>query len=114
MKIAFYVEDGLEQIVFTPETDVETNILGKLHDGTRDLSILKGSFYDCLGGWKRYTPFQPSDYSYGTDKGDESTMIVLRPASADTRPQGGDATEIAAPFTSGAVPKADAQPQEGS
>lgn len=34
---------------------------------------------------------------------------VTFPASADTRPKGGDATEIAAPFTSGAVPKADAQ-----
>jgi hypothetical protein len=30
-------------------------------------------------------------------------------ASADTRPEGGDSTEIEAPFTSGAVPKADAQ-----
>jgi hypothetical protein len=30
-------------------------------------------------------------------------------ASADTRPEGGDATEIAAPFTSGAVAKPDAQ-----
>lgn len=30
-------------------------------------------------------------------------------ASADTRPEGGDGTEIAAPFTSGAVPEADAQ-----
>ena len=33
----------------------------------------------------------------------------LRAASADRSPEGGDATEIAAPFTSGAVPKADAQ-----
>lgn len=33
-------------------------------------------------------------------------------ASADTRPQGGDAQQ--APFTSGAVPKADAQNQSSS
>jgi hypothetical protein len=32
-----------------------------------------------------------------------------RLASADTRPEGGDSTKIEAPFTSGAVPKADAQ-----
>jgi hypothetical protein len=83
MKIAFYVEDGLEQIVLTPESKVETDMLGKLHDGSRELSILKGSFFDCQGGWKRHTPFQASQFSYGTDKGDESTMIVLRPAAGE-------------------------------
>jgi hypothetical protein len=31
-------------------------------------------------------------------------------ASCDTRPKGGDSTQIEAPFTSGAVPEADAQP----
>jgi hypothetical protein len=39
-------------------------------------------------------------------------ILRAKSASADTRPEGGDATEIAAPFTSGAVPSeasADAQ-----
>ena len=30
MKIALYIEDGLEQIVLTPEGDTEKAILGKL------------------------------------------------------------------------------------
>jgi hypothetical protein len=80
VNIAFYIEDGLEQIVLTPESKYETDMLGKLHDGTRSLEIHKGSFFDCRGGWKRYTPFRASPFSYGTDDGDESTMIVLRPA----------------------------------
>ena len=37
-------------------------------------------------------------------------IIHDAPASADTRPQGGDSTQIEAPFTSGAVAKPDAQP----
>ncbi len=69
MKIALYIEDGLEQIVLTPQGDVEKGILAKLHDGSRAFSLKKGSFFTCLGGWTRYR-----------DGDDESTMIVLLPA----------------------------------
>jgi len=79
MKIALYIEDGLEQIVLTPETPTEKSILGKLHDGTRELKIHHGSFYGCRGGWIRH------EASYVTDgamfpserKNDESTMLIL-------------------------------------
>lgn len=69
MKIALYIEDGLEQIVLTPESDTEKSILGKLHDGTRSLDIKKGEFYACQGGWTRHGLSQSSD---------ASTMIILR------------------------------------
>ena len=85
MKIALYIEDGLEQIVLTPETETEKGILGKLHDGSRKLDIKKGSFFDCKGGWTRFTPHQFSDAYGRAEAGDESTMIVLRLA-----PQSGD------------------------
>lgn len=79
MKIALYIEDGLEQIVLTPETETEVGILGKLHDGERELSIKRGEFYACQGGWIR----QRRMYSVGEMGFDgreeaESTMIVLR------------------------------------
>lgn len=35
MKIALYIDDGVEQIVLTPETETERGIVGKLHDGSR-------------------------------------------------------------------------------
>jgi hypothetical protein len=70
MKIAFYIEDGREQIVLTPQTEIEKQMLGKLHDGGRVHSILRGEFYSCRGGWTRH----------GTNE--ESTIIVLRPATA--------------------------------
>ena len=103
MKIALYIEDGLEQIVLTPESETETAILGKLHDGSRELSIKKGSFYHTRGGWQRYQQY--TEYlAYGrSSDGDESTMIVLRPASGDTHPEGEDA--LAAEFMGGAVPE---------
>lgn len=66
MKIALYIEDGLEQIVLTPEGDTEKGILNKIHDGTRSIGIRKGGFYECQGGWVRQ------------NSTDSSTMIVLR------------------------------------
>lgn len=77
MKIALYIEEGIEQIVLTPESKVEESILGKMHDGTRVMQILRGSFYRCHGGWTRQ------------DQDDKSTMIVLTPDDA-THPSGGD------------------------
>lgn len=74
MKIALYIEDGLEQLVLTPEGTTEKAILGKLHDGARAVSILKGAFYECRGGWVRHGAEQ------------DSTMIVLRPKSAPEPP----------------------------
>ena len=80
MKIALYIEDGLEQIVLTPETKTEEKILGKLHDGDRELSIHRGAFYECRGGWMRHEKLQYDNNMFhdGERKDDESTMIVLR------------------------------------
>lgn len=66
MKIALYIEDGREQIVLTPQTDAEKDILAKLHDGSREFWLKKGSFYACQGGWTRQQ-----------DGVDDSTIIVM-------------------------------------
>ena len=78
MKIALYIEDGLEQIVLTPESETERAILNKLHDQKRELSIKKGSFWDVRGGYKRYGVNYTSDIYGGIEQNAESTMIVLR------------------------------------
>jgi len=70
MKVALYIDEGVEQIVLTPETASETAILGKLHDGDRDLTIARGGFYECQGGWVRQSA-SPN-----------SSMLVLRPRIA--------------------------------
>jgi hypothetical protein len=80
VKIALYIEDGLEQIVLTPESDTERAICGKLHDGSRELSILRGSFYECRGGWVRHRGHVSDIYGVSNSTEEhESTMIVLRP-----------------------------------
>lgn len=67
MKIALYIDDGVEQIVLTPENETERSILGKMHDGSRELAIHRGSFYACRGGWIRH------------GEAADSTIVILRP-----------------------------------
>jgi len=65
MKIALYIEDGLEQIVLTPETDTEKGILGKINRPDLITRIYTGGFYACQGGWTRQS------------SGKDSTIICL-------------------------------------
>lgn len=76
MKIALYIEDGREQIVLTPETKTERSILDKLHEGQRQLSVRRGAFYGCQGGWTRHARSLGSAYLPDRTE-DESTMLVL-------------------------------------
>lgn len=79
MKIALYIEDGLEQIVLTPESKQESDILGRIHDGSRSIELRRGDFYECRGGWVRWKQPQSGMFSHGDSRNhDESTMIVLR------------------------------------
>lgn len=80
MKVALYIEDGLEQIVLTPENDTEKMVLQKMQDASRTVEIKHGSFYNCQGGWARYSPAYRDESLGGLRdrKSDESTMIVLR------------------------------------
>lgn len=81
MKIALYIEDGLEQVVLTPESKTERAILAKLYDGSRKLEIHQGAFYGCRGGWVRWVEPPPDGVFHrnGIENEDQSTMIVLRP-----------------------------------
>lgn len=54
MKTAIYIEDGVTQIVLTPETRLEKDVFVKIDEGTQQISINKGSFYESLGGWIRH------------------------------------------------------------
>ncbi len=78
MKLAFYVENGREQIVLTPTDEFETSMLEKLHDGSREFTVKKGAFYATRGGWTRQAKADPyiAGFSSSSDD-DESTIIVL-------------------------------------
>lgn len=72
MKIALYIEDGLEQIVLTPETETEKRLLALLHADTRDISILTAQLY--IG---RDSALHIANPGYSSVK--DSTFIIMRP-----------------------------------
>ena len=76
MKIALYIEDGLEQLVLTPESGHEKNLLNLINSSERVMSIHKGTFYGCRGGWTRWA----ANGEWSAE--DTSTMIVLRKPEA--------------------------------
>ena len=83
MKIALYIEDGYEQIVLTPETETEKSIAGKLLDATRQLTIRRGAFYHCQGGWLRHKDIHGTWNNQGKAPADESVMLVLERVKED-------------------------------
>lgn len=55
MKVAVYIENGVTQLVLTPEGDWEREVTKKLaSDGEYDVTIKRGEFYECRGGWFRH------------------------------------------------------------
>lgn len=73
MKTAIYIEDGVVQLVITPETDFEKNALKNFENKKLETRIFHGTFYDCRGGWTRQTSYyQPNQYG---DSNDRSLII---------------------------------------
>jgi hypothetical protein len=54
MKTAIYIENGVTQLVLTPENDWEKQVIRCVGDGSRSVAIHRGSFYECRGGWNRH------------------------------------------------------------
>jgi hypothetical protein len=80
MKTAIYIEDGLVQLVITPESEFEKNALSTLRDKPLDAQLFAGSFYDCRGGWVRQTALRESPVSSfrNAERSDESLILVAR------------------------------------
>lgn len=79
MKTAIYIEDGVVQLVITPESEFEKNALTTFRDKPLDAKLFPGSFYDCRGGWVRQSTFAPHNpYGNDWDSKDESLILVAR------------------------------------
>lgn len=55
MKTAIYIEDGVVQLVLTPETKFETGALESFGQKPMTAVVKIGSFYDCVGGYTRHS-----------------------------------------------------------
>lgn len=71
MKIAIYIEDGLSQLVLTPQTKYEEAIIKTIRRGDQNVTISSGSFYEARMNDDSY--IKKSEYS-----DDESLIIVTK------------------------------------
>lgn len=55
MKTAIYIEDGVVQLVLTPENEFERSTLGSFEGKSMVTEVRAGSFYNCGGGWARHS-----------------------------------------------------------
>lgn len=81
MKTAIYIEDGVVQLVITPESDFEKNALRSFEGQNLDVSIFSGTFYDCRGGWIRQSPYSkksPYDGGYWGDTNERSLILRIQ------------------------------------
>ena len=66
MKLAVVMENDRRQIVITPETEYEIDILEGVKSDDDVQMIGRGSYYNCNGGWTRQ------------GNTEESLIIVMR------------------------------------
>lgn len=57
MKTALYMEDGILQLVITPETEFETKTVDMFSNKHADVTFKKGQFYACQGGYIRHNDY---------------------------------------------------------
>lgn len=85
MKTAIYIEDGVVQLVITPESDFEKNALRSFEnkEGEIQAKLFAGSFYDCRGGWTRQKDYyQPGQFG---DSNDRSLILRVEKPEATER-----------------------------
>lgn len=75
MKTAIYIEDGVVQLVITPESEFEKNALSTFTEKPLGAEIFAGSFYDCRGGWVRQNDYNPTHYM-GSRKNEDKSLII--------------------------------------
>lgn len=75
MKTAIYIEDGVVQLVITPESDFEKSALRSFESKPMEAKIYSGAFYDCRGGWVRQKGyFGPN--AYGSPDNNDCSLIL--------------------------------------
>lgn len=79
MRTAIYIEDGVIQLVLTPDNEWEKKALASFSENPVKAQIFDGTFYDCRGGWTRQSTHYHSMGGYSRN---EDRSLILRVDSA--------------------------------
>ena len=75
MQTTLIIQDGVQQVVLTPDNKHEKSILGLIESQKVDVAIKVGNFSECRGGWIKHYPSS----IYGDSANFDSLMLVLKP-----------------------------------
>ena len=78
MKTAIYIEDGVVQLVITPESEFEKNAISTFREKPLEAKLFDGSFYDCRGGWIMQSAHYSHYQSYDDNHKDKSLILTIR------------------------------------
>ena len=87
MKTAIYIEDGVTQLVITPENEFEQNALKIFQGDEMTAEIFNGSFYNCRGGWVRQSAYQTGSSGLTVNNGNDSSLILKASTPLDEKAQ---------------------------
>lgn len=87
MKTAIYIEDGVVQLVLTPEGEYEEQIVKSFGNRLSEVKVFNGSFYDCRGGWVRQTARRERPYQHYTDGDCHDSSLILRVSERPKAPE---------------------------
>ena len=76
MKTAIYIEDGVVQLILTPQNEFEKNTIKSITNKDLSVNTFNGSFYDCRGGWIRQEIYYHQS-GFGNQNYDKSIMIRI-------------------------------------
>jgi hypothetical protein len=80
MKTTLVIQDGLNQVVLTPENEHEKNILNLINKKEIETTFKTGNFRECQGGWIRQYKFYGDEYDPSKI---DSLMIILKEKQKD-------------------------------
>lgn len=78
MRTAIYIEDGVVQLVITPESQFEKDAIRSFEGKPTETKIFAGTFYDCRGGWVRQRDVSQGNMYAGLDNSDRSLILTVR------------------------------------
>lgn len=75
MKTAIYIEDGVVQLVITPDSEFEKAAIASFGEKPLSVKVFEGSFYNTQGGWIRHKD-TPVDRMYWHGRKDDQSLIL--------------------------------------
>lgn len=85
MKTAVFIFDAITQVVLTPETDTDKRVCELIEKGTT--GTMRGSVYECHGGWIRFKQSRDEDAFYirpaTVNSMSDNESLIVRVAAKD-------------------------------